>query len=69
MGTRLLHHLLAAGRATAQTLRRRLAAATRPVAAPLLTGTLADLARSRPELLAEKAFLRQQLLIQRRQVK
>ena len=53
MGTRLLHRLLAAGRA----------------AAPLLTGTLADLARSRPELLAEHAFLRQQLIILRRQAR
>src|ERR687885_2314533 len=69
MGTRLLHRLLAAGRAAAQTLRRRLAAATRPAAAPLLTGTLADLARTKPELLAENALLRQQLIILRRQVK
>src|SRR5205823_8077397 len=37
--------------------------------APLLTGALADLARTKPELLAENALLRQQLLILRRQVK
>ncbi len=42
MGTRLLRRLLAAGRATAQALRRRLLAATRPAATPLLTGTLAE---------------------------
>src|SRR5215210_3871154 len=69
MGMGLLHRLLAAGRAAAQALRRRLAAATRPAAAPLLTGTVAELVRSRPELLAENALLRQQLIILRRQVK
>ena len=69
MGTRLLHRLLAAGRDAARALRRRLAAATRPAAAPLLAGTLADLARTKPELLAENALLRQQLIILRRQVK
>src|SRR5215216_3777164 len=69
MWTRPLRRLLTAGRAAAQALRRRLRAATRPAAAPLLTGTLADLARTQPALLAENAFLRQQLLILRRQVR
>jgi transposase InsO family protein len=59
---------VAAGRATARTLRRRLAAATRPAAAPLVAGTLADLARTKPQLVAENALLRQQLLVLRRQV-
>jgi hypothetical protein len=61
--------LLTAGRATARALRRRLAAATRPAAAPLLTGTLADLARTKPQLLTENALLRQQLIVLRRPVK
>src|ERR671933_2620077 len=65
MATHLLQRLLGVGRA----LRRRLLAATRPAAAPLLTGAVADLARTKPELLAENALLRQQLLILRRQVK
>src|ERR687894_2403984 len=69
MCSRLLGRLWTAGRAAARALRRRLAAATRPAAAPLLTGTLADLARTKPELVAENAFLRQQLLILRRQVR
>ena len=69
MWTRPLCRLLTAGRAVAEVLRRRLAAATRPVAAPLLVGTLADLARTKPALVAENALLRQQLLILRRQVK
>ena len=69
MNTRLLHRLLAAGRATVLALRRRLLAATRPAAAPLVTGTVADLARTKPELLAENALLRQQLIILQRRVK
>src|SRR5215210_4473756 len=69
MWMRPLRRLLAAGPAAAQALRRRLRAATRPAAAPLLTGTLADLARTKPELVAENAFLRQQLLILGRQVR
>jgi putative transposase len=38
-------------------------------AAPLLIGTVADLARTKPELIAENAFLRQQLIVLRRQVR
>src|ERR687894_158521 len=68
MCSRLLHRLWAASRAAAQALHRRLAAATRPAAAPLVTGALADLARTKPDLLAENALLRQQLLILRRQM-
>ena len=69
MWTRPLRPLLAAGRAAAQALHRRLRAATRPAAVPLLTGTVADLARTKPELIAENAFLRQQLIVLRRQVR
>jgi putative transposase len=69
MWTRPLRRLLATGRAAAQALHRRLAVATRPAAVPLLTGTAADLARTKPQLLAENAFLRQQLIILRRQVR
>src|SRR5215216_1065728 len=69
MWTRPLRRLLAAGRAAGQTLRRHLRAATRPAAASLLTSTVADLARTRPELIAENAFLRQQLIVLRRQVR
>jgi putative transposase len=42
---------------------------TRPMHHSLLGGTLTDLARSRAELLAENALLRQQLIILGRQVK
>src|SRR5216683_4011716 len=42
---------------------------TRPLTPSLLSGTIADLGRSKPELMAENALLRQQLIILKRQVK
>ncbi len=69
MSAHLLQRLLGAGRAAVQALRRRLLAATRPATAPLLIGTVADLARTKPELLAENALLRQQLIVLQRRVK
>ena len=63
MWMRPLRRLLTGVRVAARAVRRRLRAATRPAAAPLLTGSLAGLARTKPELLAENAFLRQLLLI------
>ncbi len=69
MPGRLLHRLIRLGRAAAQSLRRRLLAATRPAVAPLAAGTLADLARSKPALVAENALLRHQLAILHRSVK
>jgi len=64
----LLHRLITLGRAAMHGLRRRLLAATRPTAAPLIAGTLADLARSKPALVAEHALLRHQLAILHRSV-
>ena len=52
-----------------QLLHYRFVAWTRPDTASLLLGTLADQARSKSELMAENALLRQQLVILRRQVK
>ena len=68
MPGRLLHRLIALGRAAAHGLRRRLLAATRPASAPLVVGALADLARSKSALVAENALLRHQLAILRRSV-
>ena len=68
MPIRLPHRLIAAVRATVQGLRRRLLAATRPAGTPLAVGTLADLTRSKSELVAENALLRHQLAILRRSV-
>ena len=42
---------------------------TKPLTSSLPLGTLADLARSKAELIAENALLRQQLIILKRQVK
>src|SRR5204862_8039601 len=50
-------------------LRTRFVQWTKPPACSLLLETLADLARSKAELLAENALLRQQLIILKRQVK
>ncbi len=69
MRCRLLHHLIGLGRATAQGLRRRLRAATRPASAPPVAGTFADLARSKAALVAENALPRHQLAILHRGAK
>ena len=69
MPVHLLHHLVTLGRAAAHGLRRRLFAATRPAVAPVAVGTLADLARSKPALVAENALLRHQLAVLRRGVR
>lgn len=59
MLARLVPHLRTAAHTAAQVLRERLFAATRPATAPIISGTLADLARTKPELLLENALLRQ----------
>jgi putative transposase len=50
-------------------LRARFVHWTTPLTSSLPFGTLADLARSKPELVAENALLRQQLIILKRQMK
>ena len=50
-------------------LRTRLVHWTTPLTSSLPLGTLADLARSKAELMAEHALLRQQLIILKRQMK
>jgi putative transposase len=52
-----------------QSLYHRFVAWTTPDTSSLLLATLTDLARSKSELAAENALLRQQLIILRRQVK
>ena len=51
-----------------QSLHHRFVAWTKPSNTALILGTLTDLARSKSELVAENALLRQQLIILRRQV-
>jgi transposase InsO family protein len=57
------------GHAVLSGLRHRLLAATKPAAAAPLVAAMADVRRSKPELLVENALLRQQLLVLRRSVK
>jgi putative transposase len=64
----LLCRCLAVGRTTAERLRARLRTITKPATANLCSGTLIDLVRSKPQLIAENAFLRQQLIVLRRSV-
>jgi putative transposase len=52
-----------------QSFHHRFITLTKPATTSLLLGTLTDLARSKSELVAEDALLRQQLIILRRQVK
>ena len=52
-----------------QSLHPRFVDWTKPDITSLIFGTVTDLARSRSELVAENALLRQQLIILRRQVK
>ena len=69
MFAHLLQRITDSGRAAAHALHRSLLTATRPSTGPLVAGTLADLARSKPTLIAENAFLRQQLIVLQRSVK
>jgi putative transposase len=52
-----------------QWLLQRFSRRTQPLHTPLLLATAADLFRSKPQLVAENALLRQQLIILRRQIK
>jgi putative transposase len=69
MLARLLHHLTRAGHAALRAMRRRVLAATHPAPPVVVAGALADLARSKGELVAENALLRQQLVVLQRSVK
>ena len=68
MMARLLRRLSVSAQALAHRLHQRLRAFTKPASAPLVACALADLTRSKPELLMENALLRQQVLILRRSV-
>ncbi len=69
MLTRLFRRCADLGRSLAHAPRQRLITATKPAEQALAAGALTDLVRSRTALIAENAFLRQQLLVLRRSVK
>ena len=50
-------------------LRHHIAASTKPTNSSLVRGSLQDLVRSKPQLIAENALLRQQLIVLNRSVK
>jgi hypothetical protein len=53
----------------AEKVEARFKAWTRPATSTMIEATLADLIRTKPELIVENAFLRQQLIVLERQVK
>src|SRR2546429_6385624 len=65
----VLTHLQRLSDGCLQALSSRLTRWTKPLSSSLPLGTLADLGRSKSELIAENALLRQQLIILKRQVK
>ena len=65
----ILSHLRRLVRTSLDVLRIRFIDLTKPLSSSLPLGTIADLGRSRSELMAENALLRQQLIILKRQVK
>ncbi len=69
MLTRLFRRCAHLRRVLTHALRQRLLTATKPAAPAVAMGALTDLVRSRPALVAENAFLRQQLLVLRRGIK
>ena len=52
-----------------QALRQHIAASTKPMNSSLVRGNLHDLVRTKPQLIAENALLRQQLIVLSRSVK
>jgi hypothetical protein len=65
----LLRRCLAGGRTTAQRPHWRLRMITKPATDSPFGGTLADLVRTKPQLVTENALLRRQLIILRRSAK
>jgi putative transposase len=65
----LLQRMASAALRLAHAVHRRLIVATKPMSAPLVSGVLTDLPRTKPELILENALLRQQVIILRRGVK
>jgi hypothetical protein len=65
----ILSHLERLVVTSVKVLRARFVHWTKPFTSSLPLGTLADLGRSKAELVAENALLRQQLIILKRQVK
>jgi len=68
MFAHLVHQIKQAIHSGVAALRRHIAARTKPPNTPLVRGTLRDLIRTKPQLIAENALLRQQLIVLNRSV-
>src|SRR5919112_564484 len=64
----LLHRVTQAISTGMQAVRQHLAASTKPTNSSLVRGSLHDLVRTKPQLVAENALLRQQLIVLNRSV-
>ena len=69
MFAKLLHPLKQAINAGLHAIGKRFSAWTKPTTGSLVLGSLQDLARSKPQLVAENALLRQQLIVLNRTAK
>ena len=69
MFVNLLNRIKQAINTGVQALRNQIAASTKPTNSSLVRGSLCDLVRSKPQLIAENALLRQQLIVLNRSVK
>ncbi len=69
MFANLVHQIRQAVHAGVETLRKHIAVRTKPTTASLTRGSLRDLVRTKPQLIAENALLRQQLSVLNRSVK
>jgi hypothetical protein len=65
----IIDHIIDAWKQLVNQVKQLIRQWTKPITARLLLGSLADMARSRADLVAENALLRQQLIILRRQAK
>ena len=65
----LVHQVTQAIQTGVQALRKRIAASTKPPTCQLVLSSLRDLVRTKPQLIAENALLRQQLIVLNRSVK
>ncbi len=69
MFANLVHRIKQAIQTGVAALRNRIAASTKPTNTSLVRGSLGDLVRTKPQLIAENALLRQQLIVLNRSVK
>jgi hypothetical protein len=69
MFANLVHQIKQAIQSGVVALRKGIAASTKPRNTSLVRGSLQDLVRTKPQLIAENALLRQQLIVLNRSVK